>query len=628
MLSFIAQQYTDIMAHISKQCIDIMGLPPCKFALVGMGSLARKEITPYSDFEHVVVLEELHFKKKKALQPIYEYFRWYSVIFHVIIINLQETIIPSVCIPCLNDSSKPGGNWFFDNITSRGISFDGMMPHACKFPLGRTQTTAKKPFKTELIKTVSDMTKYLNVEEDLKNGYKLADILTRTCFVAGHEKPYFTFLDNIVRIQSQRKEEFLNRTYAQVLEDVKNFDALISLHVFQTSKVWNIKRVIFRATSLFVSALGKIHGLNENSNFDILEALQGNDKIDETTAHRLSFAVAVACYSRLYHYMSKQSQNDIVFENSEAIFAKEIPLPFSNAISKRELIEFFRDIASLQEHLGKLAYHKILTKFSTEKHLWHTLQIKFFLDLSDEVIAEGQQHMRMCTYETLTESDLMVIYFIAHAYMKKFDATSSMQLFGLIANHPSFQKLRIDFRALTYFLLVHCLFSTHNFQKVVNICDDALRSKIFLVYSFNFYFRKGFALSFLGQHHKALSSLRDFLRAAKSRKYAIFRLLSEPVYLQLALSCVADSLLLSGHSDKALNLELEVLEMYDQTRRSTLKKIICNVTIAFCWWQMGCIGQANIFFSRMFEKLSGKPFFPSTMTEIFENYYSKQQPYF
>ena len=130
-----------------------------------------------------------------------------------------------------------------------------------------------------------------------------------------------------------------------------------------------------------------------------------------------------------------------------------------------------------------------MTKFSTEKHLWHTLQIKLFLDLSGEVIAEGQQHKRMRTYETLTESDLMVIYFIADAYMKKLDATSSMQLFGLIANHSSFQKLRIDFRALTYFLVVHCLFSTHDFQKVVNTCDDVLRSNIFLVYSFNFYFR-------------------------------------------------------------------------------------------------------------------------------------------
>jgi len=68
-----------------------------------------------------------------------------------------------------------------------------MMPHACKFPLGRTQPTASKPFTTELIKPVSEMTKFLQRGEDVKNGYHLADILTRTCFVSGYESVYKEF---------------------------------------------------------------------------------------------------------------------------------------------------------------------------------------------------------------------------------------------------------------------------------------------------------------------------------------------------------------------------------------------------------------------------------------------------
>ena len=34
-----------------------MGPTPCKYAVVGMGSLARNEISPYSDFEHIVIQE-------------------------------------------------------------------------------------------------------------------------------------------------------------------------------------------------------------------------------------------------------------------------------------------------------------------------------------------------------------------------------------------------------------------------------------------------------------------------------------------------------------------------------------------------------------------------------------------
>ena len=154
----LSQDYKGIMALISKICFEIMGRPKCKYALVGMGLLARKEDSPYSDFEHIVVLENcLSKKRKRNTGNIKEYFRWYSVIFHVIVLNLQETILPAMCIPGLNDSSMSNGNWFYDGITTRGLSFDGMMPHACKFPLDKTTKTKSKPFTTELIKPINEM---------------------------------------------------------------------------------------------------------------------------------------------------------------------------------------------------------------------------------------------------------------------------------------------------------------------------------------------------------------------------------------------------------------------------------------------------------------------------------------
>ena len=51
----ITKQYAAIMANVMKSCENLMGKPPCQYAVVGMGSLARKEITPFSDFEHITV---------------------------------------------------------------------------------------------------------------------------------------------------------------------------------------------------------------------------------------------------------------------------------------------------------------------------------------------------------------------------------------------------------------------------------------------------------------------------------------------------------------------------------------------------------------------------------------------
>ena len=181
----IADKYKQIMAELSQFCENVMGKPPCEYAIVGMGSLAREEITPYSDFEHIILLFD-----DENYEIHLEYFRWFSVSFHIIVLNVQETIIPSMNIYSLNDKNSCLGDWYYDVITPRGISFDGMMPHACKFPLGR-QPTKNKPFTTELIKSVSKMLEYLTSEADFKNGYHLADILTKTCFVFGNVGTYF-----------------------------------------------------------------------------------------------------------------------------------------------------------------------------------------------------------------------------------------------------------------------------------------------------------------------------------------------------------------------------------------------------------------------------------------------------
>ena len=132
----IAHRYTQIMAELSQYCEQVMGKAPCQYAIVRMGSLAREEVTPYSDFEHVILLcDDTNYKS------YLEYFKWFSVIFHIVVLNVQETIVPSLNIASLNDLDSSLGNWFYNDVTPRGISFDGMMPHACKFPLGRQQHT-------------------------------------------------------------------------------------------------------------------------------------------------------------------------------------------------------------------------------------------------------------------------------------------------------------------------------------------------------------------------------------------------------------------------------------------------------------------------------------------------------
>ena len=66
------------------------------------------------------------------------------------------------------------------------------------------------------------MVKYLDEDENLKNGYKLADILTRTCCVDGDEITHDDFCQK-VNLTPKQKASDISLIKTQVNEDLANF---------------------------------------------------------------------------------------------------------------------------------------------------------------------------------------------------------------------------------------------------------------------------------------------------------------------------------------------------------------------------------------------------------------------
>ena len=341
--NLIAQKYNTIMADLSQFCEDVMGKPPCEYAIAGMGSLARNEITPYSDFEHIILLGD-HINQKSDL----EYFRWYSVIFHTVLLNLQETIIPSLNIYSLNDKDSELGDWYFDAYTPRGISFDGMMPHACKFPLGRTKHTEAKPFETELIKPVSKMLEYLSSKADLKNGYHLADILTKTCFVFGNADIFNHFQSGVENcLSSKSKQQRIDEVKQQVRDDLDNFSARFRLTQLKKHDTINIKQFVYRSSTIFISALARIHNISKNSCFDIINEMAKHEIITQNAKNKISFAIAIACEMRLRVYAENKSQCDTIKQDGEIIET------FLNIVGAASTINYFQIAYCLQCEVAK-----------------------------------------------------------------------------------------------------------------------------------------------------------------------------------------------------------------------------------------------------------------------------------
>ena len=350
--NFINKTYINLMQGICELCLSLLGEAPCKFAVAGMGSLAREEITPYSDFESIILLED-EIKEKSHFESVLDYFRWFSMIFQMILVLHGETVLRFLAIPCLNNTHDKTKNWFYDEYTPCGICPDGFAPAASKNPLGRQTPTSKKPWTTELIKTVSDVVKYLESDEDLKNGYHLSDILMHTCFIFGERNVFidFSLLVNTRRcpiMLASCSQRFL---YEKQLENDFDVHSFFSFQIKRRGLTeMDLKRVFCRGCTLFVSALGTWFGTESSSCLKIIDELLEKGVLLEEDCHKLKFAVAVCCEIRLRFYLQQDGQSDHMFRTNFKLQKPEM-INLADAVGKSSLIDALATIAMLQQSL-------------------------------------------------------------------------------------------------------------------------------------------------------------------------------------------------------------------------------------------------------------------------------------
>ena len=136
----IQDMYVRLVSMLVNECEIILGKPPCKYAIIALGSVARMEAT-FLRFGICNLYED------ETIGNKINYFRILSHFLHLKVINLRETILPALAIKELNDFQSPDpDDWFYDSFTPRGISFDGAMPWASKTALGRMATKDKPAY--------------------------------------------------------------------------------------------------------------------------------------------------------------------------------------------------------------------------------------------------------------------------------------------------------------------------------------------------------------------------------------------------------------------------------------------------------------------------------------------------
>ena len=116
----IAERMQGFLARIYQESEAILGTRPCSYSVMGLGSMALKTMTPYSDLEFAILTENDEYKNNPSTK---DYFINLTQLVHFRIINLGETVI---------EASKLGDT-VTDHLVRKGVSFD----LGGKTPLGR-----------------------------------------------------------------------------------------------------------------------------------------------------------------------------------------------------------------------------------------------------------------------------------------------------------------------------------------------------------------------------------------------------------------------------------------------------------------------------------------------------------
>ena len=278
------------------ECIDISA--PCNFAVIGLGSIAKGEATPYSDLEYGFIVEqESQYFQKLAVES---YFR---------IGNLGETPLYYFVIGELEVNKIIN----YEN-TKVGFRIDGITSRGGNIPTGNGINRDKK-----LTLTVEGFMKLYKeaAEEPFCGLADKSDLLSSTVLIYTNEGQTSQLYESFLEAQrTYRHNEVANNSavskkrYDLFVSDIESFSFLPEFTNFDPPQNIDIqvKPDVFRYPTLLANNVKMCLGIESCSSWDTYSALLQHDILSPENYRYMNIVLALSIYLRTSAYLHEQSQ--------------------------------------------------------------------------------------------------------------------------------------------------------------------------------------------------------------------------------------------------------------------------------------------------------------------------------
>jgi len=378
----------------SEQELSKLGInPPCSYSVIGFGSVALNQATPYSDFEFAIITEE---------KVPNDYFVNLTHLVHFKVIALGETKI--------NNS--------LSHLIHRGRAFDS----GGHTPLGGDG-------RLHLIGTVNELIKLLDKEE--ATDKLLPYILTKAIHITGeaslstsYVKKVDTFLKSpsktnpsllnheelalsVLKTEAASLTHYYDKQAAQITgnKPVGNLEEFRPLSQDTDGRLFNVKQEIYRLERL-VHHLGMYFMQDGMSALEMVENLEKAGIINQVAASHLKFAVSFSSILRLNTYLINEGQSEDM-----SLFASEqvSDLEKSQQAAKSfhlEREDMQEDGALFKYFYTALEFHKKLEEFCEKRAKTQEMSRLQEQDLfnkcncyDDSDLNKGLVHYRLMQYK-------------------------------------------------------------------------------------------------------------------------------------------------------------------------------------------------------------------------------------